>query len=226
MRKIRLLIADDHQIVREGLKILLESDQALEVVAEAENGEEAIANAQETRPNVVIMDIAMPVMNGKIATVKIRKSVPKAKVVVLSSYHDDDLVRQMVFAGATAFLVKQSCGEDLLKAVHAAMKGDSQFSPCIMHQFQHEKQREKITGRTGTDAIALTPREREVLELVAQGLSNKMIATEMDISIKTVEKHRDQVMKKLGIHETAGLTRYALEKGMIAATRAAAPQMS
>jgi len=212
MRQIRVLIVDDHKVVREGLKVLLECDEEMTVVGEAENGEEAIAIAAQTNPDVIIMDVSMPLMNGRVATIKLRQSVPAAKVLVLSTYHDDDLVREMAFAGAAGFLVKQSTGEDLLTAVRAVMKNESSYSPCIMERFRRAKQREEMTG----GASELTPREIEVLELVAEGFTNKGIGLSMGISVKTVEKHRQQVMNKLNIHEAAGLTRYALQKGISA----------
>jgi DNA-binding NarL/FixJ family response regulator len=213
--KTRVLIVDDHQIVREGLKALLECDEQVEIVGEAADGNEAVRKAQESKPDVVIMDVAMPVMNGRVAATKIRQNLPNAKIVVLSSYYDDDCVREMVFAGAAGYLVKQSCGNEVLQAIHAARKGESTFSRCIMERFRHEKQREHITGRTGRGATALTDREREVLGLIAQGLPNKGTADELGISIKTVEKHRQAIMEKLNIHEAAGLTRYALQKGLV-----------
>jgi NarL family two-component system response regulator LiaR len=146
MRKIRVLIVDDHFIVREGMKALIRSDPDIEIVGEAGDGEEAIARATETKPDVILMDVAMPIMNGRVAAVKIRRAVPEAKILVLSSYQDEELVREMVFAGAVGFLVKQTCGDDLLRAIRGAMEGESSFSPCIVEQFSQEKQQESTAN--------------------------------------------------------------------------------
>jgi DNA-binding NarL/FixJ family response regulator len=144
MRKIRVLIVDDHCVVREGIKALLKSDPDIEAVAEAADGNEAIAKAIETNPDVILMDVAMPGMNGRIASVKIRRALPNVKILALSSYRDEELVREMVFAGAVGFLVKDACANDLLKAVHGVVKGESSFSPSVEAQFSREKQRESM----------------------------------------------------------------------------------
>lgn len=144
MRKIKVLIVDDHCVVREGIKALLRSDPDIETVAEAADGNEAVTKASETKPDVILMDVAMPEMNGRIAAVKIRRSLPNVKILVLSSYRDEELIREMVFAGAVGFLVKDTCANDLLKAVHGAVKGESSFSPCVKEQFSVEKQRESM----------------------------------------------------------------------------------
>jgi DNA-binding NarL/FixJ family response regulator len=145
MSKIRVLIVDDHSVVREGLKALLASDPNIQTVGEAVDGNEAIGKAAETKPDVILMDVAMPGMNGRIATVKIRRSLPNVKILVLSSYRDEEMVREMVFAGAVGFLVKNACADDLLQAVHGAVRGESSFSPCVEEQFSSEKQRESMT---------------------------------------------------------------------------------
>jgi DNA-binding NarL/FixJ family response regulator len=215
MAKIRVLIADDHRIVRDGLKALFKSDPEIEVIGEAATGQEAIDVAIDLKPDVVVMDVVMPIMNGRVATREILRRLPKIKILVLSSYHDEECVREMVFAGASGYFVKHCGGEDLLKALHTTKKGMTEFSPCITERFRQEKQREHISGKGGSAARQLTLREMETLELIANGFTSKAIASELGISPKTVEKHRQKVMDKLGIHETAGLTRYALQKGIL-----------
>jgi DNA-binding NarL/FixJ family response regulator len=167
-------------------------------------------------PDVVVMDIAMPNMNGLEATRQVTREVPTAKLLVLSSYNDDEYVHQVTEAGAAGYLLKQTAATDLIKAVREARKGNAFFSPAISKRLADSYREAFLSGKpTGKRTDQLTSREAEVLQLIAEGNANKQIAAELCISIKTVEKHRQQVMNKLNIHDIAGLTRYAISKGVI-----------
>lgn len=216
MSKITILLADDHTVVRQGLKALLEAQPDMTVVGEAANGRQAMQLARKLVPDVVVMDIAMPSLNGLEATRQIIHAVPTAKVLILSSYNDDEYVSQLTEAGAAGYLLKQTAATDLIRAIREIRKGKAFFSPAVSRRLL-EYYRETIVkgARVPRSRPFLTSRETEVLQLIAEGKGNKQIAAELSISIKTVEKHRQQVMNKLHIHEVAGLTRYAISKGMI-----------
>jgi DNA-binding NarL/FixJ family response regulator len=216
MQKITVLLADDHIVVRQGLRALLVAEEDIEIVGEADNGREAVQLVKKFLPDVVVMDIAMPVLNGLEATRQITRAVPSTKVLVLSSYSDDEYVQQLTEAGAAGYLVKQTAANELLKAIREAHRGNAYFSPAIAKRLRDHCRNALAGGqplRRRTDY--LTAREAEVLQLIAEGRANKQIAAELCISIKTVEKHRQQVMNKLGIHDVAGLTRHAIAKGII-----------
>ena len=219
MEKIRVLLADDHTVVRQGLRALLVAEGDIDIVGEAENGRQAIQLVKRLLPDVAVIDIAMPVLNGLEATRQITRAVPSTKVLILSSYSDDEYVQQLTEAGASGYLVKQTAANDLLKAIREAQKGNAFFSPSISRRLL-EQCREAFVrgGPVRKRTTRLTSREAEVLQLIAEGQANKQIAAELSISIKTVEKHRQQVMNKLNIHDVAGLTRHAIAKGMIEAT--------
>jgi DNA-binding NarL/FixJ family response regulator len=216
MENIKVLLVDDHTIVRQGLRVLLEAEPDMTVVGEAETGRQALQMTRKLSPNVVVMDIAMPMLNGLEATRQIIKEVPATKVLVLSSYSDDEYVRQLSEAGAAGYLLKQTAVAELIKAVREVWRGNAFFSPMISKRLL-EQYREAFLGGTPIRKRSdfLTTREAEVLQLIAEGKPNKHIASELCISIKTVEKHRQQVMNKLNIHDIAGLTRYAMAKGII-----------
>ncbi len=216
MQKITVLLADDHTVVRQGLRLLLEAEGDIEIVGEAENGRQAVQMTKKFLPDVVVIDIAMPLLNGLEATRQITKEVPSTRVLILSSYSDDEYVRQLTDAGAAGYLIKQTAANDLLKAIREAKKGNAFFSPAISKRLPDHYRQAFIQG--GTDRKVgerLTSRENEVLQLVAEGMANKQIAAELSISIKTVEKHRQQVMNKLNIHDVASLTRYAISNGIV-----------
>jgi DNA-binding NarL/FixJ family response regulator len=198
---------------------LLAAEEGIEIVGEADNGREAVVMTKKFLPDVVVMDIAMPVLNGLEATRQITRAVPTAKVLILSSYSEDEYIQQLTEAGAAGYLVKQTAANELLKAIREAHRGNAYFSPAIARRLR-DHCREALAGgqpsRKRTDY--LTAREAEVLQLIAEGRANKQIAAELCISIKTVEKHRQQVMNKLGIHDVAGLTRHAIAKGIIETT--------
>ena len=171
--------------------------------------------ARKTPPDVVVMDVAMPLLNGLEATRQIIKKQPGAKVLVLTSYGDDECVAQLMQAGAAGYLIKQTAANDLLKAIREVYRGNAFFSPSIAKRLRDQCRDAFTTGQPARKTGELTSREAEVLQLIAEGFSNKQIAAELGISIKTVEKHRQQVMNKLNIHDVAGLTRYAISKGLV-----------
>ncbi len=212
MPKISIVLVEDHAVVRDGLKALLTAESDMVVVGEAENGQQAVALAKKLSPDVVVMDLAMPQMNGLSATREILKAVPSAKVLVLSSYSDDACVRALLEAGAMGYLMKQTASNELVEAIRHTRRGNQVFSPAISQRIRSQRAGAFMEGG---NAVSLTAREMQVLKLIAGGGSNKEIATELDISIKTVEKHRQQVMNKLNIHEVAGLTRYAITHGLV-----------
>jgi DNA-binding NarL/FixJ family response regulator len=216
MEQIRVLLVDDHMVVRQGLRALLETEQDIAVVGEAETGRQAVQLTKKLLPSVVVMDIAMPLLNGLEATRQIAKEVPSARVLVLSGYSDGEYVQQLTQAGAAGYMLKQTAAVDLIKAVRETKKGNAFFSPAISKRIL-DQCREAFTNGTpiGKRSDSLTSREAEVLQLIAEGAPNKQIAGELNISIKTVEKHRQQVMNKLNIHDIAGLTRYAMSRGII-----------
>lgn len=216
MPTIKVLLADDHTVVRQGLRALLAAEEDIEVVGEAENGRQAIQMAKDLAPDVVVMDIAMPVLNGVEATRQLGRAVPSARVLILSSYSEDDYVHQTTEAGAAGYLLKQTAGNDLVKAIREAYQGNAFFSPSVAKRLR-DQCRDALSGEPRPDKQTerLTTREAEVLQLIAEGRANKQIAAELCISIKTVEKHRQQLMNKLGIHDVAGLTRHAIAKGII-----------
>jgi DNA-binding NarL/FixJ family response regulator len=212
--KISVLLADDHTILREGLRSLLAGAPDINVVGEAQTGREAVQLTRRLKPAVVIMDIAMPLLNGLEATRQIRSSDPATKVLVLSMHSDSEYVEKVLEAGAAGYLVKQTGASDLLNAIREIHRGNVFLSPSISRLLVDQYRSALRTERSGY-GHKLTPRELEVLQLVAEGMTNKQIASELSISIKTVEKHRQQVMDKLDIHDVAGLTRYAINSGII-----------
>lgn len=212
---ITVLLADDHTVVREGLRLLLESAPDIKVVGEVEDGESAVQKTKELKPDVILLDLSMPNLNGLEAARKIRKSSPNTKILILSSYSDDERVQQLVDEGAIGYLVKQGATTDLLKAVREAKKGNAFFSPSISRRLL-DKMRQNFAngGVVRKNGSTLTARESEVLQLIAAGYANKQSAAQLGISVKTIEKHRQQIMNKLNIHDVAGLTRHAISRGV------------
>lgn len=216
MKPISVLLADDHTVVRQGLRSLLAAETDIAVVGEAENGRQAVQMAKTLNPDVIVMDIAMPHLSGLEATRQVMRDNPSAKVLILSSYGDDEYVHQLTDAGACGYLIKQTAANDLIKAIHEAYKGNAFFSPAISKRLLDYYRGAYVKGRPlRRRSEQLTSRELEVLQLVAEGNGNKQIAAALCLSIKTVEKHRQQLMNKLHIHEIAGLTRYAIAHGII-----------
>ena len=216
MKKITVLLAEDHTIVREGFRKMLELEDDLEVVGEAPNGRQAVALAAKLRPEVVLMDIAMPLLNGLEATRQVLKAFPATKVLMLSAHSDDAYVKSATESGAVGFLLKQTSAQDVCRAIREVHKGKTFFSPSISRR--EDRIHPASLDRAGSltkKALQLTSREMEVLQLIAEGKANKETADELGIGIKTVEKHREHLMQKLDIHDTAGLTRYAISAGII-----------
>jgi DNA-binding NarL/FixJ family response regulator len=216
MNKITVLLAEDHDIVREGLRSLLKLSGDFEVVGEASSGRQAVEMTLRLRPTVVVMDIAMPRLNGFEATRQILLEAPETRILVLSAHSGDEYVARMAEVGAAGYLVKQNSGQVLVQAVKEVAKGRPYFSASILQRIGNAKRKSLESGAApGKTMRPLTAREAEVLQLVAEGAANKQVASELGISIKTVEKHRQQLMDKLDIHDTAGLTRHAIETGVI-----------
>ncbi len=214
MKRITVLLAEDHMVVREGFRKLLEAEDDLEVIGEAQTGRQAVELTRKLRPAVVVMDIAMPLLNGLEATRQIRKAVPATKVVILSAHSDDAYVDQAIAIGAVGFLLKQTSSHDLSRAIREVQNGNTFFSPSIAKRLHDQKV--PAGGAALRKKVArLSSRELEVLQLIAEGKANKQTAAELGISIKTVEKHRQNLMAKLNIHEISGLTRYAIAAGII-----------
>lgn len=213
--RIRVLLADDHTIVREGLRSLLASHDDVEVVGEAADGREAVRLAEELKPDVVVMDLTMPSLNGVDATEQIRRRRPETRVLILSMHSGEEHVRPAIRAGASGFLVKGSGLSDLLAATRAVAAGDAFFSPGVAKiVLKDAREGGGGDGVTGSDD-ALTAREREILQLVAEGRTSREIAAQLHISAKTVEGHRSRIMDKLDIRELAGLVRYAVRVGLV-----------
>jgi DNA-binding NarL/FixJ family response regulator len=213
---ISVLLVEDHSIVREGLHMLLELGGICSIVGEASDGHQAVALAAKLNPDVIVMDIAMAGLNGFEASRQILIANPQAKILVLSAHSDDEYVAHMALLGASGFVVKQNSGRVLVEAIMEVAKGRRYFCAAILRRLRNAERKARAEGLpAGTPKHPLTVREAEVLQLVAEGLANKQVAAELDISIKTVEKHRQKLMDKLDIHDTAGLTRYAIATGVI-----------
>ena len=210
---IRILLADDHKITRQGLRSLLEKQPDMEVVAEAEEGRTAVRLVQELVPNVVIMDVSMPDLNGMEATRRIIAEFPNVKIIALSMHSDSLFVTEMLRSGASGYLLKDCAFEELERAIRTVMANKTYLSPSIsgvvVDDYLH-----RLSKADFSNSEVLSDREREVLQLVAEGKSTKQIALKLHISTKTVETHRRQVMNKLDIHTVAELTKYAIRKGL------------
>ena len=214
MTKIRVLVADDHTIVRKGLCSLLEAKPDIEVVGEAEDGREAVEKVEALLPDVVLMDITMPRLNGLEATRQIKRLFPKVKIVALTMYTNEEYIQQFLQAGASGYVVKQAAPAELMSAIQAVYRGDSFLSPLISRTVIDEYLKRTEPAASSEEA-KLTDREREVLQLIAEGYSNREIAQKLQISIKTAGVHRTNLMEKLGIHNVTDLVKYALRKGII-----------
>ncbi len=215
MGKLRILVADDHTLVRQGLKKILESQPGWEVIAEAGDGREALRQTLERQPDVIILDIAMPRLNGVEAVQQIVRRVPAARVLVLSMYVDEAYVTRTIRAGALGYLLKDSADVDLIRAVSAVANGKSFFSPAVARIILDEGGRQ-LAERGATDRYdTLSEREREVFQLIAEGMTNKEVADALHISPATVETHRARLMEKLDVHSTAELVLCAVRKGVI-----------
>ena len=214
MTALRILLADDHTVVRQGLRKVLEERPEWQVVAEAGDGRDAVRLAEQFRPDVAVVDVAMPLLNGIEATRQITRRAPQTKVLVLSMYSDEAYVTQMLKAGATGYLLKDSADVDLLQAVQAVSQGKSFFSPAVARLMSDDYARQR--GENAVDRFeALSDREREIFQLVAEGKTNKEMAALLFISPSTVETHRARIMEKLDLHSAAEIVLYAVRRGVI-----------
>ena len=215
MKKVRILLADDHTVMRAGLRALLERQPNLEVVGEAEDGRQTVELASSHVPDVVVMDIAMPNLNGVEATRRMVSKQPTISVVILSMYSDESYVMRALQAGARAYLLKDSVVTDLIRAIEAVSQGKSFFSPKISRILAKEYVR-ALKQRGSVDTFELlTTREREIFQLLAEGGTNKEVATNLNISLYTVETHRKRILQKLNLHSSAELVLHAVRKGII-----------
>ena len=215
MTPIRIVLADDHTVVRKGLRLLLESVPEFTVVADASNGREALALAEEHQPSVVVMDVAMPLLNGIEAARQITAKLPQTAVVFLSMHSDESYVLKALKAGARAYLLKDSAEHDLIAAVRAVSEGKAFFSPAISKMLVEDYMRQMQERAVEDSYELLTTREREVLQLLAEGKNNKEVAQLLNLSLYTVETHRSNIFQKLNLHSGAELILYAIRKGVI-----------
>lgn len=216
MKKITVLLCDDHAIFRESLRLLLQAKENIEVIGEAANGHQAVAEVARLRPEVVLMDLAMPLLNGIEATRRITSETPSIRVLFLSSYSDEQHVQQALDAGASGYVMKETASQELLHAINDVRNGNAFFSPLIAESLLQRWKNRK--GRPKASATpTLTDRQKDVLQLIAEGYSTNQMAPLLCISASTVEKHRQRLMKKLNIHEVATLTRYAVSQRLVEA---------
>ena len=213
MSKIRVLIADDHAILREGVRALLASQADIEVVGDAVDGKDAIEKVAQLDPDVVLMDIAMPGLGGIEASLEIKKSGGRTKILILSQYEDREYVRRLLKSGVSGYVLKKSAGSELANAIRAVHRGGLVLDPEVARMAMEEAGPEKPGGADPYDA--LTDREKQVLKLVAEGRSNKEVAELLGISVKTAMSHREHVMEKLGVHNRTELVRFAIKRGVI-----------
>jgi DNA-binding NarL/FixJ family response regulator len=214
VEKIRILLADDHTLMRSGIRALLEDEPGLTVIGEAEDGRSAVAQACKLRPDVVIMDIAMPLLNGLEATRQIRQQCPRVRVLILSMHDNEEYIRQVLEAGAMGYILKDAAARELISAIRSVYRGEAVLSPAVTRLVIEDYLRWGGT-RPQDESDGLSPREREVLQLIAEGYTNKQIAEILSISIKTVQAHRNNLMGKLDLHDRGELIKYAIQKKII-----------
>lgn len=214
MQKIRVLLVDDHAILREGIKALLEKQDNIEVVAEAANGREAIVKATQVQPDVVVLDISMPLMDGLDATRRMKKESPEIKILILTMHDDEEYFFQLLRAGASGYITKKAVGGELASAIEAVNRGESFFCPSMSkHLLSDYLRLDKATDQI--KQVELTSREREIVKLIAEGYTNQQIADSLHRSVKTIESHRSNILRKLDIHDTIELVKYAVRKRLI-----------
>jgi two-component system response regulator NreC len=231
MKSIRLMLVDDHEVVRIGLKNFLQAQEGLEVVAEANNGEDAVRVAMETQPDIILMDITMPGVDGLEATRRLRVLCPKCLIIALTVHDDKQYCMQMLAAGATGYITKQAAGDDLVSAIHTVYAGNVFLQPALARWLLEDYQRlsrqaalpasslpngDSSDGIVGLEALSL--RERQVLELVAHGLNNQQIGTQLELSPKTIARHRERIMHKLKMHSRTELVKFAIRTGLVQLT--------
>lgn len=216
MKTLRILVADDHEVVRQGIRALLEVRPEWEVCAEAANGREAVELARQTKPDVVVMDISMPELNGLEATRQIMKTLPRTEVLILTLHESEQLIHRVIESGARAYVLKSDAGRSLVEGVAALGRHKAFFSSKVATLVvEGHLKRGKTTGRTTRNRDLLTARERETVQLLAEGKSNKEIAASLGLSVHTIETHRSNIMHKLGTHSLSGLIRYALRNKIV-----------
>jgi two-component system response regulator NreC len=214
MNKIRVLLADDHTILRDGIRALLDDQTDMEVIGEAEDGQSTVKMVAKLIPDVVVMDIAMPLLNGLEATRQIRRDYPQVKVLILTMHENEEYIRQVLAAGALGYVLKDAAARDLLGAIRAVHQGEAVLSPAITRLVIEDYLRwGDIRPEDTTNG--LTPREREVLQLIAEGYTNKEIAEILSLSVKTIQSHRTNLMSKLDLHDRGELIKYAIQKKII-----------
>ena len=215
MSKINLILADDHAVVRSGIRMLLEAQPDIEIVAEAETGKEAVSLVRSLRPDVILMDIQMPDMNGIEATKQIKMSIPETAVLALTMHEDDQYFFEMLHAGASGYVPKRAAPDELVTAIRTVGRGDVFLYPSLATRLVQDYLNRAESGDQPLHYDDLTPREREVLTLIAEGLSNQEIAEQLVISVKTVDRHRENIMRKLNMHSRIDLVKYAIKIGLI-----------
>lgn len=215
MSKIRILVADDHQIVREGVCMILATQKDFDVIGEAATGREALEMARTLHPDVVVMDLSMPDMTGIEATERIRKEIPEVQVLALTMHEEESYVFELLRVGAAGYVLKRAAAEDLVSAIRATRRGEAFLYPSVAKMVVQDFLGRARTGDEKEALDGLTKREREVLTLIAEGLTNQGIAQKLFISIKTVQTHRAHIMEKLNLHDRTELVRYAIRKGLI-----------
>ncbi len=215
MARIRVLIADDHAIVREGVRALLTLSDDIEVVGEAADGRQAVEAARGLRPDVILMDIAMPGLGGLEATLEIRNENPEARILVLTQYEDREYIRRFLKAGVSGYVLKKAAGSELTAAIRAVNRGGLVLDPEVAREAMREQAASGQPGAADDPYESLTDREKQVLKLVAEGRSNKEVAELLDISVKTAMSHREHIMQKLDLHSRTDLIKFALQKGVI-----------
>ncbi len=213
MPTIRIMLADDHALIRAGLRALLKSIEGVEVIAEASNGHETLEAVERRQPDVILMDIAMPGLNGLETAARILKRWPKVKIIMLSMHANDEYLRQALGAGAAGYLLKGADPAELELALKSVMRGETYLTPAVSKRLVQEFLQQD--GEPVKSQSELTPRQREILQMIAEGHSTKEIATRLDLSVKTVETHRAAIMNRLDIHDVPGLVRYAIRTGLI-----------
>jgi DNA-binding NarL/FixJ family response regulator len=214
MTKIRVLLADDHRILRDGIRALFDDQSDIEVVGEAEDGLKTVKMVAQLRPDVVVMDIAMPLLNGLEATRQIQRDHPRVKVLILTMHENEEYIRQVLAAGALGYVLKDAAARDLLGAIRAVYQGEAVLSPAITRLVIEDYLRwGDIRAEDTTDG--LTPREREILQLIAEGYTNKEMAEILSLSVKTIQSHRTNLMSKLDLHDRGELIKYAIQKKII-----------
>ena len=215
MSAITIILADDHAILREGLRLILNKESEFDVVGEASDGKEIIQLVEKLNPDIVVMDITMPKLNGLEATRQIKKKFPEVGIIILTVHETEEYVYQVFQAGASGFLCKKSAHKDLVYAIRSVYEGEYFISPHVSRSVVNEYISKTGRHTTEDNFESLTEREREILQLIAEGHPNKIISDQLNLSIKTIETHRSNIMQKLGVHNTAGLVRFAIKKGIV-----------